>query len=110
MIRSKAIRQSAEYESCTVYGPNCNGDVTTVVWAHSNQLIHGKGKGIKAHDIFGCYACMPCHKWLDENSTMTDRAFNYAMARSWLRLIEKGIMIVKDVTPYDAVSKMLPRC
>ena len=55
--RSKKLTQSAKYESCV----SCGADDGTVVWAHSNSLRHGKGTGIKAHDLFGAYLCNSCH-------------------------------------------------
>lgn len=33
---------------------------------HSNQLIHGKGKGIKADDAMTVWGCVRCHTWLDQ--------------------------------------------
>lgn len=33
---------------------------------HSNQAIHGKGKGIKAHDEYTVPGCRPCHNELDQ--------------------------------------------
>lgn len=43
----------------------------TVVPAHSNQGIHGKGKGIKAFDRFTVPACHACHAELDSGNRMT---------------------------------------
>ena len=43
----------------------CNYDPTTVVMAHSNKSRHGKGLGIKAHDIFCALACSNCHSVID---------------------------------------------
>lgn len=39
--------------------------------AHSNQLIHGKGRGIKASDEYTAALCVTCHQNLDSGSTMT---------------------------------------
>lgn len=53
---------------CTLKVPGIcrqNPEDETVTWAHSNEDEHGKGKGLKAHDCFGCFACAPCHDWLD---------------------------------------------
>lgn len=63
MYRNKKLTQSANHESCV----SCGADDGTIVWAHSNQYLHGKGRGIKAHDIFGAYLCHKCHGWLDGN-------------------------------------------
>ena len=37
----------------------------SVVDCHSNQLRHGKGKGLKAKHQFTVPGCGPCHYWLD---------------------------------------------
>lgn len=33
--------------------------------AHSNELEHGKGVGLKAHDVFFAALCQFCHRWYD---------------------------------------------
>ncbi|MGA9855318.1 MAG: nuclease domain-containing protein [Gammaproteobacteria bacterium] len=113
MIRSKAITQSAKGESCAVLSPYCNHDRSTVVWAHSNLHIHGKGRGIKAHDLFGCYSCSTCHDWIDRRGSgegeYRDAYFHRAMAESIMRLIERGIVTIQDCEPEAAASKILPR-
>lgn len=43
----------------------------TVVACHSNQLIHGKGMGIKASDEFTVPGCMRCHAELDQGKRFT---------------------------------------
>lgn len=43
----------------------CNLDSSTTVAAHSNLLIHGKGRGRKADDCYSVWACARCHAWLD---------------------------------------------
>lgn len=59
------LTRLAEGKPCMVHSPICNGRTDTTVWAHSNQLRHGKAVGGKAHDCFGAFACQPCHDWLD---------------------------------------------
>lgn len=49
----------------------CRNDVATVVPAHSNQIRHGKGKGIKAHDVYTVPACRDCHAELDQGMRFT---------------------------------------
>lgn len=34
--------------------------------AHSNQSVHGKGRGIKASDIYAAALCAYCHAELDQ--------------------------------------------
>ena len=91
---NKAIRDSANGEYCQVNHIGCSHDHRTTVWAHSNYPEHGKGTGLKAHDIFGCYACSFCHMWLDGpiNTAEKKMKFLSAMARSWLILVRKGVL------------------
>jgi hypothetical protein len=74
----------------------------TVVPCHSNQLRHGKAKGLKALDVFTVPGCWACHSWLDQNTTgetretkfrTWDRAF-----KAWepVRKIKLGIMEIPD--------------
>ena len=98
MIRSTKLRQSAKGESCTMESPNCNGNPETVVWCHSNFSMHGKGTGIKAHDVFGFYGCAGCHDWYDGRTNnrgaiaLKRDLFFAAHSKSLVRLIEKGIL------------------
>jgi hypothetical protein len=43
----------------------CLGRHESVVDCHSNELAHGKGRGLKARDEFTVPGCGPCHYWLD---------------------------------------------
>jgi hypothetical protein len=53
-------------------------DPATVVPCHSNQSIHGKGMGIKAHDEFTVPGCDACHRELDQGSRFTrDEKFGF---------------------------------
>ena len=95
MYRNKKILRSAKGQPCTVRSVWCNGDPATTVAAHSNQSIHGKGKGIKAHDCYVAYACSGCHRWLDESAASRAEkveAFNAAMHRTWLLLLQNGVL------------------
>jgi hypothetical protein len=79
--------------------PSCNGDPATTVWCHSNHSEHGKGVGLKAHDIFGFYGCSACHRWYDEDSKffrvgpeVREHYFRRAHDTSLLRLVQKGVL------------------
>lgn len=39
--------------------------------AHSNQSAHGKGRSIKASDVYTAALCETCHSALDQGSHMT---------------------------------------
>ena len=39
--------------------------------AHSNQLTHGKGRGIKASDEYTAALCLKCHYELDQGKNLS---------------------------------------
>jgi hypothetical protein len=43
----------------------------TIVAAHSNQGIHGKGKAIKSDDCYIAALCYECHSAIDQGKDMT---------------------------------------
>ena len=95
MMRATELRKSARDKPCTLRIPGvCRNDTSTTVWAHSNEIRHGKGTGNKAHDLFGCYACGPCHHWYDAGtaSRAEKRArFRDAWEMSLIMACESGL-------------------
>lgn len=99
------ITQSANGEQCTVryFWINFHNP-ETVVFAHSNKSIHGKGMGLKAKDEFGAYACYRCHAIYDGHEKRPDHitkeyvddVFNHAMEITRKILIEKGLINEKS--------------
>ena len=60
------IRKSAKGKECQVRIIGvCNGNPETVVWAHANGFVSGKGIGMKSNDLLGSYACQSCHDYYD---------------------------------------------
>lgn len=49
----------------------CTNDSRTVVPAHSNQSIHGKGGSIKAHNRYTVPGCSLCHFQIDQGTLFT---------------------------------------
>ena len=97
-IRSKAIRQAANGEACTVCGVN-NG---TTVFCHLNESWAGKGTGQKADDIAGMFLCAHHHDIYDRRKPALradDHMFHgdvlRAMYRTIRRLLELGIIEIK---------------
>jgi len=95
------ITASARGESCTLnLSGVCNYDPDTVVWAHSNQGVHGKGLGLKAKDEYGAYACYPCHMTYDRQRNRpkdmplseVEEAFIMGMMKSRRILKDKGLI------------------
>ena len=61
------VRNKRILEFCrTVPCQSCGVSDGTVVAAHSNQSIHGKGMGIKASDQFVAAMCRACHYEIDQ--------------------------------------------
>lgn len=95
------IRRAARNQDCQlqILGV-CNGDPTTTVLCHSNQLAHGKGMGLKAPDTAACFGCSSCHDVLDGRAprpagmTMDDllNAFTYARERTHAVLRAQGLI------------------
>lgn len=73
-VRSKKLLLACREIACQ----HCGARDGTVVAAHSNQSKHGKGRGIKASDIYVAALCGRCHNRLDQGSGM-DRAERVAM-------------------------------
>lgn len=68
-IRSKALREAYRLIPCQ----HCGADDGTVCGAHSNWAVHGKGKSIKASDIYQASLCHTCHSQLDQGSRLLER-------------------------------------
>ncbi len=97
--RNSKILAAARGEQCTMNGPCCNRDPATTVAAHSNLLSDGKGMRFKAHDCFVAFLCSGCHDWYDGRTKAGQLAphsrqdmFHSAMKRTWLRLLELGVL------------------
>ena len=60
---AKILKFCHDSGGCTIESPYCDGGST--VPAHSNASDDGKGKGIKADDIFVAKACNSCHDFVD---------------------------------------------
>ena len=97
---SRAIRDSARGENCTVQiYPYCRDNPETVVLAHLPSEDHGMA--LKSPDFWAAYACDLCHSIIDgrEKTVLPAeeiRACMYrGLYRTQKRLIEKGLMKVK---------------
>lgn len=94
------ITDSARGKECLLHLPGvCRGGTETTVWAHSNRYLDGKGRGIKAHDHNGAYACYWCHAVYDRQMQRpaglpletVESEFTRAMGESQQLLIEQGL-------------------
>ena len=62
--------------------------------AHSNSAKHGKGRGIKASDLFVIPLCAICHAAFDRFE-LGNRAESEAMFEKWLVRVER-MLVVED--------------
>jgi len=51
--------------------------------AHSNSAQHGKGRSIKASDIYTAALCPECHQAVDSSSTLTREQRNAIWHAAW---------------------------
>lgn len=63
-LRSKKLTDSARGQDCQ----NCGANDGTTVSAHANSHKYGKGKSMKASDVFIAWLCADCHSWLDQGT------------------------------------------
>lgn len=100
MFRSKKLLNAARGQQCMIQLPGvCRNNPDTVVAAHSNQLKHGKGAGLKAHDCFIAWACSDCHAELDQGKKFSyEEKAEYWQAgfeKTYLQMFLQGILVVK---------------
>ncbi len=62
--------------------------------AHSNSAKHGKGRGIKADDVFVIPLCQSCHAAFDRFE-LGNRAESEAMFDQWLVRVNR-MLVMED--------------
>ena len=86
--RDPALLEMARGRPCLLLIPGlCSHRTDTVVAAHSNLSIHGKGGARKADDCYSVWGCAACHLWLDTSKALgaiKEIAFMTAHARQVL--------------------------
>ena len=65
-LRSKSHRMAVAALDCQLCGKAGPSQCS-----HSNQAIHGKGRGIKASDIYTAALCPRCHEMVDSSYLLT---------------------------------------
>jgi hypothetical protein len=90
-VRSKKLMEAYRLLPCQI----CGVDDGTVCGAHSNQAKHGKGRGIKASDIYCASLCQRCHMMIDQGAHMTreerESAWNAAHEKTVGALVRIGL-------------------
>jgi hypothetical protein len=99
IYRNPKLLQAAKYAPhCMVQ--RCKAEnYGQIVAAHSNYVRHGKGKGIKAHDV-PAYVCNGCHDVIDGRVTIMskeerEQMFLDAVYFSIVWLLQSGRLITK---------------
>ena len=95
-----AITKSANGEVCQVrYTGICTHDAATTIWSHCRHGAAGRGKGIKALDLAGAYACTACDAAYDQmqgarHMTRQELDLDWFMGhvRSLVLLQQKGLI------------------
>jgi len=93
--KSQAIRDSANGEQCLVRLPGCIG---SAIWSHNRHGRAGKGGGIKALDLNGCYCCTSCDAIYDGQKPTfltkdeVELAWYHGHAESLVKLAQKGLL------------------
>lgn len=89
----KLLEKVRESPICFGCGKHNDG---TIVAAHSNRLIHGKGRSIKAHDCYVAALCFNCHSELDQGLYMTreerESMWNEACILTYGWLMREGLL------------------
>ena len=94
------ITESARGEECTVRIIGvCSYDPAQTIWSHARHGAAGKGKGIKALDLAGAYACTSCDLAYDQligvphmTRTEVDTDWFHGHLRSLVILQQKGLI------------------
>lgn len=97
--KSQAIRDSANGQDCLMLLPGCIGAAGTI-WSHNRHWFAGKGRGIKAIDVNGAYACTHCDALYDRQAKRppglsdetVELAWYHAHTRSLVLLKQKGLL------------------
>lgn len=94
---SKAVRDSAENEECTLGLDCCTHDPSTTVFCHL-RFFNWAGVAQKPPDFLGVYACKNCHDELDRRADDAGWGFDdilRALGRTQIILHRKGLLILK---------------
>ena len=103
-VRSKPLLEACRKIACQ----HCNADDGTVCAAHSNWSQQGKGKSLKASDVFVASLCHACHMALDQGRLTTkaqrQQAWWSAHCSTVRELTERGLwpkgVVVPDISNY----------
>lgn len=88
-VRSPKLLRACGAISCQ----HCDSDAGSCA-AHSNWSIpHGKGRGIKASDVFVAAMCMACHSKLDQGNEWTNEEKQSIWHRAHVKTVQKLVIL-----------------
>jgi len=98
--RDEKLLELAKGEPCLLQAtPNClGGEGSTTVACHSNLLIHGKGRGIKADDHHSVWGCSRCHTWLDSSYDADYDTKNLVFQEAYKRQLHAWLDLADNMT------------
>ena len=95
LYRNKRLLEAVRELPCAV----CGAEDGTVVAAHSNQLLHGKGRGLKAHDWAVAALCFTCHTQIDQgkdfDKQLRKELWDQAFLDTLHLLFDRGTIVVR---------------
>jgi hypothetical protein len=93
MYRNKKLLEACRQLPCQL----CQTEDGTVIAAHSNQLMDGKGKGIKASDYRIAALCFTCHMDIDQGNKLSKEQrrefWENAHRKTIGELFERGLIV-----------------
>lgn len=93
-VRSRALLNAIKALECQHCG--CAGPSDP---AHSNQAAHGKGKGIKASDVYAAALCRADHNELDQGSRLTQEERVEMWTNAWRKTVRE--LLKRGMWPLD---------
>jgi hypothetical protein len=103
-VRSKKLMEAYRMIPCQ----HCGIDDGTVCGAHANSSKFGKGRGIKASDIYCASLCHTDHMELDQGSKMTkaerEQMWQAAHEKTVNKLMELGLWPEEIPNPLELNS------
>lgn len=83
-VRSRQLLNAIKTLECQHCGARGPSDP-----AHSNQSVHGKGKGVKASDVYAAALCRHDHNEIDRGSKLTQDERVTLWTNAWRKTVRE---------------------
>lgn len=94
-VRSPALLKACRELACQ----HCGTQDGSVVAAHSNQAIHGKGRAVKASDVYVASLCARCHRAIDESKNGSREHRQSEWTAAWIATV--AALVARGLWPKD---------